>query len=191
MDTDKIQAELVRASDFSLQGNEAAARAIYEDLAAKGSWYAEIQLGYIYLVGKGISKDITKAEKLFRSSSQKGSQLAKYYLGLCYQETDRLQLAFVVMQELAQEGYLPAINRLGWLYENGEGCDLNLSAAVHYRKYAAQHGHLYASRWVGIWLMRGKEGISNIPRGLYLFTLTTFKIFWVTLRTPTDVRVQA
>lgn len=190
METDAHQSMLEKAADLSLEGKDEAARAIYKELSDKGSWYADVQLGYLNLVGKGGAKDVDRAEELFLKASNSGSSLGKYYLALCYQETNRKEKAFKEIKELTDQGYIPAINRLGWMYELGEGCEINLLAAQHYRNYAARFGHLFAQRWVAEQRLWGREGIWKIPVGAVAFVVSNLKIFWIALFAPTDVRVQ-
>lgn len=190
METEQIQAELIRAADLSLSGKLEEAIIVYEELVRHGSAYAEVQLGYIFLVGRGVQRDVKRAEELFRSSAGRGDLLGKYYLGLCYQETNREQLAFSIMSELSKLEYLPALNRLGWMYENGIGCRRDLKAAVRYRKDAASSGHLYAKRWLGYRMAIGKEGVLRIPFGIVSLASSMVQIFWFALKAPSDARVQ-
>lgn len=190
MEQEHFNADLERAAELALEGRAEEARQLYERLSRKGSWYAKVQLGYLFLKGKEVAKDVARAEELFQQAAELGSYLGKYYLGLLYQETGREDDAYREIRELTELGYLPAVNRLGWFLEDGIGCEKDLLAAVHYRTYAAQNGHLQAQKWVAMRKMMGRDGLISIPIGLAQFIKATAGLFWMMLKAPTDPRVQ-
>ena len=190
MDEAELFLEIEKAANLVLEGKTRDARQIYERLSQEGSTDAKIQLGYLLLKGKGSEKDVSRAEILFREAAGDGSKLGKYYLGLLFQEIERFTDAFREIRELAETGYLPAVNRLGWFYEDGIGCEKDLRAARHYRSHAATHGHFVAQRWLAEQMALGRDGFFLIPLGLVNYLQSVAKIFWFSLKYPNDPRVQ-
>jgi len=190
MDESEIYKELEIASNLSLEGNTDKAQDIYEQLCQKGSTDAKIQLGYLLLKAKKTSTDVARAEQLFREAAVSGSSLGRYYLGLLYQDIGRDTEAFREIHMLAETGYLPAVNRLGWYYEDGVGCERSLIAATHYREHAAIHGHFGAQRWIAEQMALGRRGLLSVPSGIVRYFKAVAQIFWHTLKHPNDPRVQ-
>ena len=191
METDvELLSKLELASNLNLEGKHAQAAAMFAELVALGSSYAAVQLGYMHQIGQAMEIDKLKAEELFKLSKVRGSDLGQYFLGLLYLDAERFEEAFREIRELAELGYLPAVNRLGEMYELGIGCVVDLSYAKHYRTHAASHGHLYAMRWRATQLIKSRR-ILSILRGVVQYLKVSLTIFWFALKRPADPRVQA
>lgn len=190
MEDDEQEADLRKAYNLSADGKIAEAQKIYERLSRNGSTYAKIQLGYLLLKHRTSDEDVSNAELLLKEAAAQGDTLGKYYLGLLYEQIGRNAEAFLVIRELAESGYLPAVNRLGWYFEDGVGCVKDLKTAEHYRSHAARHGHFAAQRWLASQMSIGRRGLLLVPIGVVLYLKAVVQIFWHTLRHPSDPRVQ-
>ncbi len=78
---DEIE-KLIRLRDYS----EAASR--LEPLAGKGDPEAQYRLAGLYRTGKGISKDLDKATRLYHESAQAGHADAQYAFGLIVEKSN-------------------------------------------------------------------------------------------------------
>lgn len=106
-------------------------------LAKKGDPSAQYNLAKIYLQGKGVKQDTTVAVQWLISSAKAGSLEAKFELALNFiQDEDQ---AFETCKEVAEKGYIPAINYLVLLFQAG-GTEINLRKAFEWCKKAAQKG---------------------------------------------------
>jgi len=67
-----------------------------------------------------------------------------------FKEADKLfnayeyDKAIPMLQELADEGYMPAQFHLGWCYENGEGVQKNYIKAFEWYRKSAKQGFTMA-----------------------------------------------
>lgn len=65
-------------------GNYALSALWYEQAAKLGDAYSQVNLGYQYYEGEGVSKDYSKAIYWFRKAAAQGTELAYENLGECY-----------------------------------------------------------------------------------------------------------
>lgn len=82
--------------------------------------YAYNNLGYIFMNGYGVDKNLERARDLFNIIIEKGiedncNKMAKYNLGITY-ESKNIDKAIFWQEEAYNAGYKPAINYLWRLY---------------------------------------------------------------------------
>ena len=66
----------------------------------------------------------------------------QYKLGIGFEMNRRFTMAVQMMKKSAEQGYVPAQNRLAWYYNNGQGVEKNLEMSFYwYQKCAIQGDH--------------------------------------------------
>ncbi|WP_164699297.1 tetratricopeptide repeat protein, partial [Aliarcobacter skirrowii] len=68
------------------KGDYKTAFTIFEDLAKKGDIEAQLNLGYMYHYGKGVSLDYKKAIELYEKAATQGYAMAQNNLGVMYRD---------------------------------------------------------------------------------------------------------
>jgi len=123
--------KLYAAQDYS------AAIAELKPLAKAGNADANNLLGELYLQGLGVEANTAKAKSLFEASAGTGHLAALGNLDGILNAEYKLELK--TLEPLAASGNAQAQNRLGRMYEFGQGHDINPKLAfVWYQKAAAQ-----------------------------------------------------
>ena len=84
--------------------------------AQQGNADAQVELGYAYYNGEGVTKDDKQAVIWFRKAAEKGNMLGQANLGYCYQEgigvAENLEQAAAWYQKAANQGDDVAIENL-------------------------------------------------------------------------------
>lgn len=134
-----VQAESFKqAKKFFASADYSAAIEELQPLAKAGNADANNLLGEIYLHGLGVQTNIAKAKSLFESGARTGHLDSLNNLDGILDAEYRLELKTV--EPLATSGNAQAQNRLGRMYEFGQGQDINPKAAfAWYQKAAAQN----------------------------------------------------
>ena len=78
-------------------------------------------LGGRYEQGRGVPKDKAKAKDLYYKAANKGSKEAAYQLGSISLDERNLSSALHYLKRSAGSGFLPAMLKLGEIYEQGTG----------------------------------------------------------------------
>lgn len=97
--------------------------------AEKGDALAQLNLGYCYNTGQGVTKDEVEAVKWYRKAAEQGNAQAQDSLGVCYSNgygvaKDNAE-AVKWYRKAAEQGYAEAQLNLGWCYSNGFGVTQN------------------------------------------------------------------
>ncbi|HWY52094.1 MAG TPA: toll/interleukin-1 receptor domain-containing protein [Chthoniobacterales bacterium] len=129
----------------NVKAEQWAKKALEDGLATKATNNVEAQteLAVLYEYGLGVSKDESRAAKLFQKPAEQGDARAQNSLGLLYANgtgvVKDLSKAVDLYQKAAAQGFALAQLNLGNLYANGTGVVKDLSKAVElYQKAAAQ-----------------------------------------------------
>jgi hypothetical protein len=131
---------------------------IYRSLADGGSPSAQDFLGWMYLEGKGVVRDPEMARTLFTRAAEAGYPWGKYHLGYLALCEENYAVAKRWLEAAASDDVLPAIFRLGVLYQLGLGVPANEEVACNYYERASQRGHVLARRNIaGIMLKRERS----------------------------------
>jgi len=120
------------AADYS------AAIAELQPLAKAGNADANNLLGEMYLQGVGVNSDITLAKTFFEAGARVGHLSALANLADILNREYKVEL--VTLEPLAEAGNAKAQNRLGRMYEFGQGHSINPQAAYAWYKKAADQG---------------------------------------------------
>ena len=120
---------------------------------------AQVNLGMLVAIGRGVDRDLPEAMRLYQLSADRGNAQAQFLLGVIYSK------GWGVSQNLAQvigwsQNEDPS--GLGAVVENGFGVEQDDQAAVYYFRLAALHGHPAAEYNLGEMLEHGK-GVKRDP----------------------------
>ena len=85
---------------------------------------AQLELGNLYIQGKGVSKDYQKAKEWYEKAAKQGHAIAQYNLSILFITGQGIQKDYQKAREwlekAAQQGYAEAQYRLGSMYVDGE-----------------------------------------------------------------------
>lgn len=117
-------------------------------------------LGLLYLTGKMVKKDYSKAVKWFRAGALKGDASAQAALATRYYNgegvTQDYYQAVSWYRKAAEQEEPPAQYMLGLCYYNGDGVAQNYAEAAKWYKKAAKQGYDDAEYMIGFCYYQGK-----------------------------------
>lgn len=87
------------------------------------------EIGYLYLNGYGVEKNVSMAKQYFQKSSRLGNMDACWRLGLILKDESDYKEAFLCFLNSAEKGQGMAMYELARLYEEGLGTSMNKSKA--------------------------------------------------------------
>ena len=118
-------ADLDSANNARARGDYAAAAAEYQRLAEAGDSVAQVNLGYMYYVGEGVTRDYGQTIGWYTEAANQGNADAQYNLAVAYAFGEGVQQNFAAAlkwyQAAAAQGHAVAQYSLGLSYSNGEG----------------------------------------------------------------------
>ena len=119
-----------------------------------GDVSGEIELGYRYYYGSGLSQSYPKAMIWYRKAAEKGDATAQYFIGVLYEngwgvDKDYVQ-AMVWFQKAAAQGNANAQTYIGYLYHNGLGIQSDYAQAMAWYRKAAHQGDAAAQYNIGV-----------------------------------------
>jgi TPR repeat protein len=133
--------------------DSAAGIAMLEQAAAALDVYAIHTLGQAYYEGRGVSKDLEKARKLFEIAARMGHTFAMNSLGRMYRLGETVEpdpaLARRYWEESAARGDIYGLDNLGFVYLDGVGAPRDPARALAYFKQASDLGHPEAPNNIG------------------------------------------
>ena len=161
-------------------GDFATALRLFRPLADQGVVSAQLKLGLIYDLGRGVPKDDAEAVKWYRLAADQGHASAQYFLGGMYyfghgvpQNYDEARKWYRLA---ADQGYASAQSSLGGMYYHGRGVPQDYGEALKWLRLAASQsdasaqsllGHMYYGdylRTYGRALERARRG-EPVDRG--------------------------
>lgn len=140
----------------------------YLELAHGGSKTAQLMVGWMYQVGRGVEQNVGEARRWYKRAADAGSPAAQFYLGLLHRVEGAFPDALRGFEAAASQDYAPALYRLGRMYDVGEGAQIDRDKAYEYLARAARLGHLFAQREIAVKMIRGQLGFRWVPRGFFL-----------------------
>lgn len=122
----------------------------YKKAADKGSAWGQRQLGFLYLLGRGVPRTPQRAFELFSLAEEQGDSEAQWALGYMYEQGEGVrqnyQMAIHWYTLSHEQGNSTAPRRLGFLYEYGNGVPKDLSKAAEYYQIAIERGNESAKK---------------------------------------------
>lgn len=141
--------------------------------------------------GKGVTRDLGRARRLFIGLAEKGGVESMYYLGTIAEMEGNAEQALTRYAEAASRDYLLAIYSLGRLYIEGPGVPADLAKGRHHLERAIERGHVFAMRKLAGLMLRGRFGFALLGRGAVLFLRSVIQAVRLLLTDPTDDRLRA
>jgi len=127
---------------------------------AETLWPEDTEDEHAGFIGRLVTNLTTPTEELF----QKAEELYHKPPG----QRD-LELAFRAYLKAARRGHAGAQNRLGWMYERGEGVEVDYAAASEWHRRAAEQGHLNGMNDLGYLYRQGRGVERDFEQALYWF----------------------
>lgn len=154
----------------------------YSELSEFGIPRAKIELGKLYLYGRGNTQtDPQKALELFREADAGGEHtLAARYIPRAETKLGTLALkgrisgyssadALAMLRKAADAGSADALFELGKAYEKGKGVAINGKLADQYYALSTAQGFARAAFYRGHMHMNGKVVTQNAPLAIELY----------------------
>jgi TPR repeat protein len=133
-------------------GDYKTAHKAYLAEAQKGDSEAQGWCGYMYLLGKGVSKDLGEALKWYRKGADQGDNLALNGLGYMYQYgkgvSKDLQEAVKFYGKAAEQGYPKSQSNFGLMLAQGKGVKKDGVLAYMWLHLASTGGYQKADKWL-------------------------------------------
>jgi len=163
------------------EGRDKEAFENYLMLAEKGFIHAQVMVGWLYQIGRGVKQDIDKARFWYGKTANANSPDGQFYIGSLYRLEGKYEEAITWLIKAAAQGYMPALYRLGKMYDIGEGVAIDKEKSYKFLEEAAIKGHLFAKRELSVKMMKGESGVINICNGFLRFIdvlITGIKLGW-------------
>ena len=157
----------------------------YQESAESGDVDSRVFIGWIYSRGGGdVPCDYAKAKEWLQGAVEAGSADALYILGTIDYQLGDVKKAIDKFNSAAEEGYSAAYYQLGKMYQAGFGVARDPGKAYEFFQKGSELGHIFARRELAIILLKGYQGLINIPRGLLLFLWNIIYGTYVAIREP-------
>ncbi|MEE4350947.1 MAG: SPOR domain-containing protein [Pacificimonas sp.] len=127
-------------------GNYREAVMLWLPAAARGNSHALFNLGLAYRQGRGVPRDLDRAEDFFKRAAEKGHAPARTYLGIFHVRRNEVARAVELWQQSAQEGDAHARYMLGIRHFSGRGVPVDRPRAYGYMLLADNAGLTQARR---------------------------------------------
>jgi TPR repeat protein len=161
----------------------------FEALADRGSLMSMVYVGHAYRRGKGVSKDLARAEAWFRRAYEGRSLEGLRHLGITWAEMGRTEEAEAIFQEGVSQDYSPVMHRLAKLYLKSTDPHRQ-KMAIPVLERGTKLGHVFAKRTLAGLMITGRMGLENIPRGFRLLTESVVEAFRLGRSEPFNERIQ-
>jgi TPR repeat protein len=137
--------------------DEAKALKWYKKAADKGFAEAQFNLGSMYENGKGVPRDDVEAAKWYRKAAEQGEEIKAQST---LDKIKEASLANTDIIRVAEQGLTFAQNRLGWMYQSGQGVPQSDIEALKWYRKAAEKGYAQAQFNLGRMYEKG----TGVPR---------------------------
>ncbi len=131
----------------------------YLEAAEAGDAIAQVNLGYIYDVGRSVAEDNVTARAWYEKAAGQLQWDAVVNLGVMYLSGDGVPIdksrAFLLFKQAAEAGHRVAQRNLGTMYQYGSAVEMNYAAARIWFEKAAEQGQTDAYVDLGDLYSRG------------------------------------
>ncbi|MCH6578730.1 MAG: sel1 repeat family protein [Proteobacteria bacterium] len=180
---DRDDQELMRFANRSYdRGEYEKALAAYLHLAERGDVDGQRVVGSMYNSGTGTAKDLEKAKHWLKLAADRDDAPSQYLLGLIHWRARQDDLAFEFFEKSASQGYGPGLYRLAICYSLGRGASKNEDKTLALLEEACRKENIRARVEYSKRLMKGRKGLINIFRGMYLFVIWWIKAYIVIVK---------
>jgi len=160
---------------------------IYIELANHGSTSSQRFIGWMYLSGEGVEKNIEQAEFWFKKSADGDDVEAQFGLGKIYLLKNDIEQAKYWFEKSVENKFMPSYFRLAKIYLSES--ENNFNKGFDLLKVAAKSGHIASGKNYALLLIKGKKGLFNRVIGMFLFIKIVIMIFILATREPDSERL--
>jgi TPR repeat protein len=136
--------------------------------AESGSPIGMHLLASAYREGTGVKTDLAEAEVWYKKATDAGLMHAWYALGRLLLDQKRYTESRTAFEQVAEQGFMPAIHMLGRIYYFGLGVAPDHDRAVILLRRAADGGCIFAKALIAYDLVRRAEGARTFLRGIVM-----------------------
>ena len=181
-----------RAEALYREGRYEDAFDAYQRLAARSPDDGRLAafVGALYYRGIGTDRNSDRAIEWYERAVDAGFWPAALDLAGVYTSQAKLREARELLEKVGALGFSPALYYLGRLYEVGRGVPADELKAYQYLRDAAQRGHVFAQRQIAVRLIKGKEGVLHIPRGITLFVWAVARAIRLKFNDPENEQIR-
>ncbi len=169
------------------RGEYEKALAAYLHLAERGDVDGQRVVGSMYNSGTGTAKDLEKAKHWLKLAADRDDAPSQYLLGLIHWRARQDDLAFEFFEKSAGQGYGPGLYRLAICYSLGRGASKNEGKTLALLEEACRKENLRARIEYAKRLMKGRKGLINIFRGMYLMVLWSLQGYIAIVKNIGDI----
>ena len=132
-----------------------------KDAAEQGDIRAQVNLGYLYLEGKGVAQDYQQAIYWYTKAAERGNPNAQFNLGVMYGNgrgvPQNYKQAIYWFTKAAEQGNINAQNNLGYMhmYLKDKGFSQDYRQALYWYTKAAERGSSLAQVNLGLLYWKG------------------------------------
>ena len=151
--------------DAAQAGDFATALQEWAPLAEAGDASAQINLGFMYINGRGVPQDYKEAVKWYKLAAEQGFANAQYNLAKMYENGKGAPQDYAEAVKwwrlAAEQGFADAQYNLGNMYRQGQGVPQDYKEAVKWYKLAAEQGLAQAQYNLGVMYDNGDGVLQN------------------------------
>ncbi len=116
-----------------------------------------------------IRPDYRQAEIWYRRAADMGLIHATHALGGLYRSRKEYKKALAEFYLATSADFAPSMNCLGLMYLKGEGVTCDIQQARYWLERGSRFGHFFSKLNLSRLLLKGRFGISQVPRGLLIW----------------------
>jgi TPR repeat protein len=162
-------------------------RSELEELANQGSVLSMLYLATSYK--RGPHADQSKVERWYRAAYEKNALNAFSGLGTLYYGQGKYDLAEKIFVDGVSRNDAVSMYWLAKIYIEGPKLREKSDEIKHLLERSAAFGQVRAKNRLAFLLMRGRYGVTSIPRGVFLYFSSVVGGFRIALRDPEDRRL--
>ncbi|GJL65720.1 MAG: hypothetical protein NPIRA05_06910 [Nitrospirales bacterium] len=162
----------------------------YLSLAEQGEPHAQTMVGWIYQYGLGVQQCDKEAKKWYVLAAQSEYCSAEFYLGVLCMQNEDYESGKNWYEKSAAHGYMPAVYRLAWIYQEGKGVNVDKDRAYELFNKNAQDGHIFSQMAKAKILLKGCRGPLGRLAGVYYYLKSKIQLPIVAFRNLDSDRVR-
>lgn len=184
------QQDLEVACDLFNQKAYEKAFGMFEKLAREDCETAILHMGWMLQEGLGVRQEMDKARSYYEKAAHSGSPVGYFYLGVVHEKMGKLEDALKAYTKSSDQNYLPATYRVGKMYAEGAGMQVNYQKAQEYLRRAADKGHVFAQRSLAGIMIKNKLGAKNIVPGVVLLIKGFYDLWRISSMDPQSEKLK-
>jgi len=170
-----IMAKKYRDGDEGVSKSDALATYWYQKSAEQGFGPAQIDLGQMYISGRGVKKNYNEAISLFQRAALQGHAVAQFNLANMYRNGMGIKQDFAKSVEFyrqaAEGGFVEAQYNLALMYYYGKGTKRDVDQVIHWYTRAAEQGFIQAQFYLGNLYEEGETVVRDMQQAYRWYSL--------------------